>query len=169
MPSLRYGSDFTDDAEMVRRELGALKRLRRRQGLNNRQQARLNRLRKYIRDGYGSERLLNEFAKYSRRRQGFSERTSRRLPIAQIRQRGYRGDVGRFQGARLRVRARPAIPKELLDARKRAARLSVQELNRSTVPKKAAKKAAKKATRAKKAKKAAKKAPAKKRQSRRPR
>lgn len=164
MPGLRYGSDFTDDAEMVRRELGALKRLSRKRGLNDRQQKRLSRLRDYIKKGYGSERLLNEFAKYSRTRQGFSNRT-RSLNVDQIRQRGYRGNVGRFRNTNLRVRARPAIPKNLLEARARRSNLSIDDLNKSRVPKKVAKKAAKKA---KKAKKAAKKAPAK-RQSRRAR
>lgn len=167
MPGLRYGSDFTDDAEMVRRELGALKRLSRRRGLNDRQQKRLSRLRDYIKKGYGSERLLNEFAKYSRTRQGFSNRTrQRRLNVDDIRQRGYRGDLGRFRGTGLRVRARPAIPKNLLDARARRSNLSIEDLNKSRVPKKVAKKAP--AKRKKAAKKTAKKAPAK-RQSRRAR
>jgi len=178
MPGLRYGADFTDDAERVRKELQRLKGLQRskRGGLNSRERERLDRLRKYIRRSYGSEKLLNEFAGYSRVRQGTLGRRQS-LPLEQIK--GYRRPrLGKFQGRRVSVAPRPAIPQSLLDRRAAASRIDIGELERAAIPgvrgriaakgrrpstpKKAkkAKKAAKKAP-AKKAKKAAKKAPAK--------
>jgi hypothetical protein len=154
MPGLRYGPDFTDEAEATRKSYVEAKSIK---NPNKAQQRRLADLRRQVR-GYGGEKAMNEFAKYSLAQQGYSKS-------------GKAKDVGN-----IRYKPRPSIPKELLAKRgnkpTRSATigslLGGKEKRTGTVDlatgkftptKKAAKKAAKKP--AKKAKKAAKKAPAK--------
>lgn len=117
MPGLRYGLDITDDAEMLRKNISAIKRERtrlRRDGrqLSQRRTRELNRYLQAVKAGFGNQKILTEYAKYSRARQGYD-------PSGRSRVR-----------AGIRERARPAIPNyRALDKRRReASGVSLKEI-----------------------------------------
>ncbi len=118
MPGVRYGLDITDDADMLRRAIGSLRKERRSKGkLSQRRQAELKRYLRAVKAGFGNEKILNEYSKYSRRRMGYDP-SGRSRTIAGVTE-----------------RARPAIPNyRALDKRRReASGVKLEEIRGNTV------------------------------------
>lgn len=171
MPGLRYGPDITDDAEIIRKSFDPLKKAeaRARKGngpkLTTRENRRLTELRRQITAGFGNEKTMRQFSKYSLAKQGYDEsgktkniagmKLRARPPLAKGMRRGRtsgggltRAELLRPKGYKTsgRKRAIANAGQRAQSARKKAAKKA-----------KAAQKKVKKATKAKPAKKVAKK------------
>lgn len=101
MPGLRYGPDFTDDAEIVRTQLARLEKLvKTKRGATKKNKQELKNLNDVIKKAYGGRKGLNQLAKYSTKQMGYDES----------------GKTRRIAGVTLR--GRPPIDKELMRARR---------------------------------------------------
>jgi hypothetical protein len=158
MPGLRYGPDITDDAEVIRKQLDPLKKkatlARKGQAsLTTRDKRRLQELKRQITAGFGDEKTMRKFAKYSLGRQGY-DASGRTRTVAGVTLRGRpalpKGLRANRGGVSLRTLMNPPGTREL--GRKRAVGNAGQKA--ATARKKSAQKAKKAA---KKVKKAAKK------------
>lgn len=101
MPGLRYGPDFTDDAEIVRVQLQRVtKLLKTKRGKTKKNRQELKNLNDVIKKAYGGRKGLNALAKYSTKRMGYDPS----------------GKTKKIAGVTLR--GRPPIDKDLLKARR---------------------------------------------------
>ena len=74
MPGLRYGPDFTDDAEIVRTQLARLEKLvKTKRGGTKKNKQELKNLNDVIKKAYGGRKGLNQLAKYSTKQMGYDE------------------------------------------------------------------------------------------------
>ena len=96
MPGLRYGPDFTDDAEIVRTQLARLQKLvKTKRGGTKKNKQELKNLNDVVKKAFGGKKGLNALAKYSVKQMGYDES----------------GQTRRIAGVTLR--GRPPIDKEL--------------------------------------------------------
>lgn len=101
MPGLRYGPDFTDDAEIVRTQLAKLEKLvKTKRGGTKKNKQELKNLNDVIKKAYGGRKGLNQLAKYSVKQMGYDES----------------GETKTLAG--VTFRGRPPIPKEIMAARR---------------------------------------------------
>ena len=74
MPGLRYGPDFTDDAEIVRTQLARLEKLvKTKRGGTKKNKQELKNLNDIVKKAYGGRKGLNQLAKYSTKQMGYDE------------------------------------------------------------------------------------------------
>ena len=72
MPGLRYGPDFTDDAETMRTSrLKLLKKLKTKRGNTAKNKSELKNLNSQIKKAFGGQGGMNKAAKFSRAQQGY--------------------------------------------------------------------------------------------------
>lgn len=166
MPGLRYGPDITDDAEILRKNINRLKREKKLKGSLSRDKTReLNRYMRNVKAGFGNQKILNEFARYSRARQGYDP-SGRTRTIAGVR---FRGRPGLPKGLEARRQAATGISRRdiggLTPRGVEKAAKKVQKARKAATKTAQRKKAAarKRVNKARRAKRAAKKAPARKR------
>lgn len=177
MPGLRYGPDFTDDAETMRSaRVKLLKQAKGKKGLSNKKKLELKNLNDQIKKNFGNVKGMTSAAKYSRAQMGYAKKDE------------LMGGKATKKVAGITFRARPPISKALMDSRKKTGLPSQRKMggvtgrdrtrglkfpNQTKIAQAQSKKAkaanARKAAKAKKAKAAkkvakAKKAAAKKRQ-----
>lgn len=108
MPGLRYGPDFTDDAETMRvARVKLLKQAKSKKGLSNKKKLELKNLNDQIKKNFGNTKGMAAAAKYSRAQMGYARKDQ------------LMGGKATKTVAGITFRARPPISKALMDSRKK--------------------------------------------------
>ena len=121
MPGLRYGPDFTDDAETMRSaRVKLLKQAKGKKGLSNKKKLELKNLNDQIKKNFGNVKGMTSAAKYSRAQMGYAKKDE------------LMGGKATKKVAGITFRARPPISKALMDSRKKTGLPSQRKMGGAT-------------------------------------